>query len=291
METSFFKAKDFTIEYFNIDQLGDFINKNNGEWEPHILLFTQMYSELFAIENIIDVGANFGYHTLFFSQHTKGNVYAFEPQKQNFRLLKQNIINNNVKNAVLFNLACGDIETEIKIPLVTGYFNEIKYEINMGDFTPNVIGNNNIYSVVKSVILDNFSFPKIDLIKIDVQGWEKKVLLGSLNLLQKDKPILIVEFEGYHLQKLNVSCVELFTFLRENNYYIFFLEYDYPCDHVCVHNDHLLEFKYKFKNYIFSHTENNKLNNNVINGITEKLSFVSIDPVEKAKYLSDLIIT
>ena len=54
------------------------------EWEPHITKFTQLYNSLFNIKNIIDIGANFGYHTLLFSQVCSENVYAFEPQSQSY---------------------------------------------------------------------------------------------------------------------------------------------------------------------------------------------------------------
>ena len=40
----------------------------NKEWEPHITKFTQLYNSLYNIKNIIDIGANFGYHTLLFSR-------------------------------------------------------------------------------------------------------------------------------------------------------------------------------------------------------------------------------
>jgi FkbM family methyltransferase len=237
------------------------------EWEQHIRIFTQLYNNSYCIKNIIDIGANFGYHTLFFSRECEANVYAFEPQMQNFQLLEDNIKNNEIKNVVLCNYACGDCNCEIKMPLF-----ELQSFVNMGDITPNMGCVNNNFSITKSVLLDEMNFSsKIDLIKIDVQGWEKKVLIGAKNLLTTHKPTLIVEFEHFQLAKTNTSCKDLFDFIREQNYYIFFLDYCYPSDHVCVHNDNLEEFRIKFKQYIFPHTENNSVNNNFINGVSEKL--------------------
>ena len=141
----------------------------------------------------------------------------------------------------------------------------------MGDITPNVNIHDN-FSISKSIILDEYNFSnKIDLIKLDVQGWEKKVLIGSKTLLKTHNPILIVEFEYFQLEKTNTCCKELFDLIREHDYYIFYLEYVYPCDHICVHNDNLIDFRFKFKDYIFRHNLNNNLNNNVINGVTEKV--------------------
>lgn len=236
------------------------------EWEPHIKRFTQLYNALFQIKNIIDIGANFGYHTLLFSRECSENVYAFEPQVQNFELLKENVKNNEITNVVIHNYACGDSNCDIKMKVF-----DSNNTVNMGDITPNMDCMEN-YSITKSIILDDFEFPsKIDLIKLDVQGWEKKVLLGATNLLQKHKPTLIVEFEHFQLAKTNTTCKELFDFIREQNYYIFYLEYDYPSDHICVHNDNLADFRRKFRNNIFPHIENNTINENVIHGVCEKI--------------------
>lgn len=255
------------FKYFTNDCLATSCIGLKKEWESHITKFTKFYNSLYNITNIIDIGANFGYHTVLFSHECNGTVYAFEPQIQNFELLEYNIKHNNIENVVLYNYACGDDNCEIKMPIF-----HTNHTINMGDITPNRDCINNNFSITKSIILDEIIFSsKIDLIKLDVQGWEKKVLLGVTNLLKTHKPILIVEFEWFQLEKTNTTCKELFDFIREQNYYIFYLEYVYPSDHICVHNDNLSDFRLKFKNHILPHTENNDINNNLINEVYEKI--------------------
>jgi FkbM family methyltransferase len=255
------------FKYFINDCMASSCVGLKKEWEPHITKFTQLYNKLYEIENIIDIGANFGYHTLLFSRECNKNVYSFEPQIQNFELLEENIKINDRKNIISHNYACGDENCEIKMPI----FN-CNHNINMGDITPNIGCINNNFSITKSIILDEYNFlSKIDLIKMDVQGWEKKVLIGATKLLKTHKPIIIVEFEEFQLEKTNTTCKELFGFIREQNYYIFYMDYIYPSDHICVHNDILTDFRDKFKNNIFTHTENNNINNNLINGVFEKI--------------------
>jgi FkbM family methyltransferase len=255
------------FKHFVHDFLASISIVKKQEWEPHIRRFTQVYNALYRTRNILDIGANFGYHTLLFSRECIGNVYAFEPQEQNFQLLEDNLKINNVKNVILSKYACGDQNCEIKMPIYIR--NEM---INMGDITPNYDCIDNEFTVTRSVLLDELSFPsKIDLLKLDVQGWEKKVLIGATKLLNAHKPVLIVEIEHYQLVKTNTTCEELFEYIRQLNYHIFYLEYSEPCDHVCVHNDTLEEFRLKFKNYIFPHTKNNNTNNNVLNGVSEKI--------------------
>ena len=268
LDTDIIDFHGFKFEYHKNDNMAKNSIKDGKMWEPHITNFVKLYNNFYNIENIIDIGANFGYHTLFFSKEVKGVVFAFEPQIQNFQLLQNNITCNFIQNIQNYNVACGDTECDVKMDIINN--NSNKSQLNMGDFTPDV-NHSQFFSITKSVLLDYFDFPQIDLIKIDVQGWEKKVLLGCKELLQKYKPILIVEFEHFQLIKTNTSCEELFDFIRNNNYYIFFLEYSYPSDHVCVHNDHLNDFRNKFEKYIYTHNLDNDINHNLKYSVNEKI--------------------
>lgn len=260
------ESNGFKMTFFKNDAMATSSIGANTSWEPHLTNFVKICNKFFNLRNIIDVGANFGYHSMLFSKESSGNVYAFEPQIQNFELLQTNIKNNSINNIIPFNNACGDVECNVNMPII-----QTNNSVNMGDFTPNVGCDPNNFSVIKSVVLDDMGITDIDLIKIDVQGWEKKVLIGAKNILAQYKPILIVEFEWFQLMKTNTTCKELFDFIRNNNYYIFYIEYTYQSDHICVHNDHLQEFRLKFDKYIFKHTENNGLNNNLVNGVVEKI--------------------
>ena len=263
---------DLKMTTFVNDAMASLFIDSNTNWEPHLTNFVTLYNSLYDINNIIDVGANFGYHTLLFSKEVKQNVFAFEPQLQNFQLLEKNIKDNNITNIIPYNLACGDVNCDIQMPIMNELDPNQICKINMGDFTPNIVNNINETTTTKSIVLDEMEFTsQIDLIKIDVQGWEKKVLSGAYNLLSTHKPILIVEFEWFQLKKTNTTCQELFDFIKKNNYHIFYLEYQYPSDHVCVHNDNLTEFRNKFNNYIFPHTVDNDLNNNIQYGVNEKI--------------------
>lgn len=87
----------FRYKYFINDNMAISSVGLDKEWEPHIRKFTQLYNSIYKIKNIIDIGANFGYHTLLFSKECSENVIAFEPQIQNFELLEENVKINKLK--------------------------------------------------------------------------------------------------------------------------------------------------------------------------------------------------
>ena len=87
------------------------------------------------------------------------------------------------------------------------------------------------------------------------------------------KPTIIIEIEDHQLRRFNYNVVELFEQLRNLDYYIYFLDYHYPSDHVCVHKDNLNEFIQINSQYIRPLTESNDLNRNIENGVTEKIIY------------------
>ena len=68
--------------------------------------------------------------------------------------------------------------------------------------------------------IDNYDFDDVDLIKIDVEGHEEYVIEGARNVIQSNKPILIVEIEQRHLKQIE----EVFQSILKLNYKGFFLE-------------------------------------------------------------------
>jgi FkbM family methyltransferase len=252
----------------------DCISKNlidGREWESHILKFMEVYIE--PEFNCIDIGANFGYHTLELSKLTRGKIFAFEPQIQNNMLCAVNISNNSSNNIVLYKYAVGDKIQEIKLPILNILENK-NYE-NMGDISVNYnVGHS--YSTTLEVPID--AIPEIvntpiHFIKLDVQGYELNSLKGMRLLLERDKPVAIIEFEDHQLIKVGLTGKDVLEYLQSINYYVFLLDYEYPSDHVCVHKDKLNEFRSKMGIYISPNTYTENKTCSSINGlITEKIS-------------------
>lgn len=162
---------------------------------------------------VIDIGSNIGFYTLLFSKlvGSKGAVYSFEPDETNFSILKKNC--QGRKNIKLFNLAVGDKNGKIKLYLSN--------KLNV-DHRSYETDEKRVVKVVKVVSLDNiFINKKIDLIKIDIQGYDYFALRGAEKLIKKQKKNAIIgEFWPYGLESAGVNPNEYLVFLKKIGYKI-----------------------------------------------------------------------
>jgi FkbM family methyltransferase len=254
---------DIVLNVLENDWMGmDFIG--GKLWEPHIVQF--LNNELTKTSNFIDVGSNYGYLSIKSSKFCN-KVFSFEPQTFMYNLSMETISNNSINNIEVFNLALGDEEIESNLSQID-YLGD---GINAGEVS--ILYSNDVGQKTKIVKLDNFFTDSVDIIKIDVQGYEKFVLSGAKEIIEKNKPIVIVEVENWQLSKFGYNSEYLFNFIRNLNYHIFLLDYHYPSDFVCVHNTKLENFRIKNKEYIKELNENNRLNNCRIYGINEVISY------------------
>lgn len=246
----------FEIYTFKNDGIGNDII-NGKIWEKHIVEFLKNNLEKNSI--FMDIGSNYGWHSIIASKYCN-MVYSFEPQKNMFDIQNSSININNINNIVVYNFGLGNKN-------ISTQMNQIDYNsswVNIGDLS---IGHGGEQIVIKTI--DSLNLPKIDFIKIDVQGYEKFVLEGGVEKIKKDKPILIVELENFQLKKFGYDDSDIFLFFKNIDYIPFYLEYDYPSDHIFVYKDNIESFIKK--NNIQKLTEGNYLNNNLLNGVINKI--------------------
>ncbi len=164
----------------------------------------------------IDVGANFGMHTLYLANLVgdSGKLWSFEPLPKNLGLLSRNIRINHFSHRV-----------EIVPKVASNSFEPFLRMAGMDDpvavtaFLTNEMDSKTIS--VPNVRLDNMfgpDSPKIGLIKIDVEGAELEVLRGAEEMLKRCIPKLIIEVHGFALPKFGSSVSELRGFLTGIGY-------------------------------------------------------------------------
>ena len=172
--------------------------------------------------NLVDIGSNIGYYTLLFSKWTgdKGIVFSFEPESENFELLKKNIHINQAKNVRVFQRAVSD-QNESKLLFLA---QENKGDHKIIDLKEN---NDTEKVMVECVTLDSseVSNYRIDLIKMDIQGAEMLALNGMTKTLEKNPEIiLLTEMWPYGIEKSGYSPLEFFDKLKELGFEILILE-------------------------------------------------------------------
>jgi FkbM family methyltransferase len=166
--------------------------------------------------HIVDVGANQGLYTLPLSrQASEGLVYAFEPDPKLFATLKQNVQRNSVRNVILFNAAAASRPS--KLFLRPGRFNR-------GD--NRIVPDQTVSSAsvkVDAIRLDDaIAHQRIDLLKIDVQGYEAAVLQGARKLLSANQQVLILfEFWPHGLRLAGSGPEELLDLLKRSGFSLF----------------------------------------------------------------------
>jgi FkbM family methyltransferase len=165
---------------------------------------------------IIDVGANFGFHTLEFADLVgpSGKVISFEPQKLVYYQLCGNIILNGYDNITAHNIALGNEITTLKME-------NLEYDssntINIGNAHLNAY-THQFYNIVDVRPLDAFEFDNVSVIKIDVQGYEPNVLDGAIQTIIKHKPIIFIEIELPQLQVYGYTQNDVFERLTKLGY-------------------------------------------------------------------------
>jgi FkbM family methyltransferase len=134
-----------------------------------------------------DVGANIGYHTLTLSQLVglTGKVYAFEPHPQTLARLKLNLAANDCRNVQIYSIALSDRKSEAELFVGQSH----------GQASLRFHGRQACSMACVTERLDVIfaDLPRLDIIKIDVEGAEHLVLQGALETLRRLRPHVILE--------------------------------------------------------------------------------------------------
>lgn len=151
-----------------------------------------------------DIGAHIGYYSAMAAMlnKDKGRVFAFEPRPMNARFFRKHMKMNGMENVTLFEAAVGDSDTWVK------------FETGHGSATGRVSSEGDLK--VKQVCIDNMvkngELPSPHFIKIDVEGGEIQVLNGLKEVIEKEKPKLIVATH-------NTGCYNFTIDFLERNHY------------------------------------------------------------------------
>lgn len=205
---------------------GDLVLKYNNDGDHQELLYlanwNKYYNEEFPKlksvinegDTVIDVGANIGFFSLLMSKlvSKKGKVYCFEPSGSIFNKLKDNLNINNITNVIAVNKGLGENDENKIIKKNKNYsgMSSIVLEAD-GEF---------VNEKITLTSIDKYfaDLPdRIQLIKIDTEGYEPYVLNGAIKTIQLHRPIIYIELAGGQFLS---SSKRALKFLTDRDYTI-----------------------------------------------------------------------
>jgi FkbM family methyltransferase len=138
-----------------------------------------------------DIGANVGQHALFMAPHVE-SVFAFEPSRWARDRFQTNVTLNGIDNVHIFPFALGDSDREGR--LGSGF------KGNSGSRSLTWTLDQDAIEIVAIRHGDTFlraeKLPRVDILKLDVEGYERRVLWGLRETLERDRPIILMELIG-----------------------------------------------------------------------------------------------
>jgi FkbM family methyltransferase len=185
INAQFFAQKPDQLRSLESDKIG----------EEKVLKF--LISSLKAGEVVYDIGAQLGFYTILLAKKVgeKGKVIAFEPEKESYNILKENLKLNNLNNVEIFQKALGEKEGEGKLFLgqTIGNFSLVKTYEKEIDFQK-------VEIVQGDEFIKEKKLPRPKLVKIDVEGYEYFVISGlKETLVRPDCQILCCEIHPFLL--------------------------------------------------------------------------------------------
>jgi FkbM family methyltransferase len=148
----------------------------------------------------IDCGANIGAHTIEWAIAMTGwgSVVAIEAQERIYYALAGNIAINNCFNAIAMHAAVSSERGVMNVP-VPDYFTassfgslELKPRADT-EFIGQAVDYGQSTVAIETITIDALSLPRVDFIKLDIEGMEAEALAGAEQTIMRCRPILLAE--------------------------------------------------------------------------------------------------
>jgi FkbM family methyltransferase len=189
-----------------------------GTFEPNEL--TWVSQSLATGMTMIDVGANMGVYSMFASKLVgeSGLVVAVEPSTRDFQRLASHVTLNGLHNVRCLQVAASDDSKEAILKIASDRNSGHNTFGNFSYATVEGVGE----EIVQTRSLDSLvvaqGLQRVDLIKIDVEGHELRVLAGAVETLTHFRPRVLIEIFEEALCHQGASAEAVLTFLEQHGY-------------------------------------------------------------------------
>lgn len=194
----------------------DYVQQNLFWLGEHDRWDTFHVKRLLAPDAVIcDIGANFGYYSVTLAEYLKpkGRVFAFEPHPATRDRLERHVAMNQLGEVVkVMPCALSDAPGTLRMTF---------REDNTGAAHISSEGNIEVEVSTLDSFCDLHELSRLDFVKIDVEGFEVRVLRGGEHTLRTLRPKLFVEMLPVQLERTGSSAAELADTLRGYGYSLF----------------------------------------------------------------------
>jgi len=155
---------------------------------------------------VLDIGANIGAFTVFLSQAVgpEGEVIAFEPQRVLYQILVANLALNEINNVRPFQAGAGHETGQAAFPPIdyatTGWPGAVSLQTEANGET------------VVIMPIDSLALPQCHFMKIDVEGFEEKVLVGARETIRTCRPAIYIENDRPNGSESLIGCLQSFDY-------------------------------------------------------------------------------
>ena len=189
---------DFTVDFFGMKYQGNSGNVIDshilhfGAYEKDILYFMRdaMVNTGSTDGIFVDIGANTGQHSLFMSNYADV-VHAFEPYQPVLDKFNALVELNTIDNIVIHPVGLGDKEEKIT------FYEPPESNMGTGTFVQSYLEDktkgSELQIVTGDAALNGIDRSKINMIKMDIEGYEKPALKGLRNTLEVARPFVVFE--------------------------------------------------------------------------------------------------
>jgi FkbM family methyltransferase len=197
----------YSVDLRQVVDFGTFL----GGWEKNTLDFLR--KTLKQGDVVVEVGANVGAHTLYIAKliGPMGHVYAFEPTSFALNKLQKNIsLNPDLANITVRSDLVTDNDKSVPNMSINSSWTL------SGERSPSIIRDFSVISIDSFVRENNIN--RLDLVKIDVDGYDFKVLRGASDAISNLRPIIFCELCEYTLRAQGDSIKDIFTMIESLGY-------------------------------------------------------------------------
>lgn len=190
-----------SFNFIDVEGIKFVVNNKSTSWRATTLLTKEPHTidwlnTMVPGDILLDIGANVGPYSLWAAKKRGINVYAFEPESQNYSTLMQNILINECSGKI--HAYCLGLSDRIEAGTLNltdfvagGSCHQFNSELNYNGVKSDFVFKQSTMAFTVDWLVESGLIPQPSHVKIDIDGLEPRVVHGAVKTLLRCKSILI----------------------------------------------------------------------------------------------------